>query len=218
MTTVKIVSTTQPLVEGITSLGEFIAYCARVSNPGNQLNNQTAPKLLKYLAKNKHWSPFEMASVTMEIVTTRDIAHQIVRHRSFAFQEFSQRYAAVDTSRFIKTQARLQDIKNRQNSLPTEDEDLLRDWEDAQDEIIEEIAILYKHFLERGVAKEVVRKILPEGLTPTTLYMAGSIRSWIHYIDVRSANGTQLEHQEVAIKAKEALLQLIPELAEFFSA
>lgn len=218
MTTVKIVSTTLPLVHGVNSLGEFIAYCARVSNPGNQLNNETAPKLLKYLAKNKHWSPFEMASVTMEIVATRDIAHQIVRHRSFSFQEFSQRYAAVDTSKFVKSQARLQDNKNRQNSIITDDEGLIRDWEDAQDELTEEIATLYKHFLERGVAKEVVRKILPEGLTPTTLYMAGSIRSWIHYIDLRAANGTQLEHQEVAIKAKEALLKLIPELAEFFSA
>lgn len=217
MTTVKIVSTTLPLVEGITSLGEFIAYCARVSNPGNQLNNETAPKLLKYLAKNKHWSPFEMASVTMEIVTTREIAHQIVRHRSFAFQEFSQRYAAVDTSKFVKSQARLQDTKNRQNSILTEDEELIRDWEDAQDELLEEVSILYKHFLDRGIAKEVVRKVLPEGLTPTTLYMAGSIRSWLHYIDLRAANGTQLEHQEVAIKAKEALLNLIPELAEFFS-
>ncbi len=218
MTSVKIVSTTQPLISGVSSVGEFIAYCARVSNPGNQLNNETAPKLLKYLAKNKHWSPFEMAHVTMEIVTTRDIAHQIVRHRSFAFQEFSQRYAAVDVSKFVKSQARLQDNKNRQNSIVTDDEDIINDWLDAQDELLQEVSELYVSFLERGLAKEVARKILPEGLTATTLYMSGSIRSWLHYIDLRAGNGTQLEHQEVALKCKEQLLLLMPELSEFLSA
>jgi thymidylate synthase (FAD) len=218
LTSVKIVSTTQPLISGVSSVGEFIAYCARVSNPGNQLNNETAPKLLKYLAKNKHWSPFEMAHVTMEIVTTRDIAHQIVRHRSFAFQEFSQRYAAVDVSKFVKSQARLQDNKNRQNSIVTDDEDIINDWLDAQDELLQEVSELYVSFLERGLAKEVARKILPEGLTATTLYMSGSIRSWLHYIDLRAGNGTQLEHQEVALKCKEQLLLLMPELSEFLSA
>lgn len=219
MNTAKVIATTVPHIPGISSVGEFIAYCARVSNPGNQLNNETAPKLLKYLAKNSHWSPFEMASLTLEIVTTRDISHQIIRHRSFSFQEFSQRYAAVDVDKFVLAEARLQDNKNRQNSVELDPNDPLTcDWENAQKNLVKQVAEMYDHYLKQGLAKEVVRKILSEGLTPTTLYMSGTVRSWIHYVQLRSANGTQKEHKEVAINCGKAIKEVIPELSEYFDA
>ena len=179
---------------------DFIAYCARVSNPENQNNSKTAPKLLAYLIKNQHWSPFEMASVTMEIGTTRDISRQILRHRSFSFQEFSQRYAEANS--FGLREARLQDKKNRQNSIPLNKENpshatIEGHWFDQQAEIIKRAKDVYKWALDVGIAKEQARAVLPEGSTETTLYMAGTLRSWIHYCQLRMANGTQEEHREI---------------------
>jgi thymidylate synthase (FAD) len=207
---VKLIGVTQPVgVAQIGTLGEFIAYVARVSNPSNQLNTETSPKLISYLKKNKHWSPFEMASIVMEIKTSRDIAHQILRHRSFAFQEFSQRYA-VATERVIK-EARFQDPKNRQSSieLGPEHEKIAQQWLEAQNEIYELTQSVYKWALDNGVAKEVARSVLPEGMTGTTIYMAGSVRSWIHFCEVRTDPGTQKEHREVAMEAQAILEELM---------
>lgn len=196
---------------------EFIAYTARVSNPSNQHNTLTAPKLLKYLIAHKHWSPFEMVSVTMDIETTRDIAHQIVRHRSFSFQEFSQRYAdPTKDMGFVTREARLQDHKNRQNSIETEDEVILRNWEIMQLHSIEDAKDTYACAIEMGIAKEQARAVLPEGLTKTRLYMSGTLRSWIHYIDVRAEEGTQKEHREVAIAAQGQILTQFPSLEEYW--
>lgn len=192
---------------------QLIAYCARVSNPANQNNTETAPKLLKYLVRNKHWSPFEMVHMTIEIKTTRDVARQILRHRSFSFQEFSQRYAAVDVvDMTMKREARLQDSKNRQNSIEIEDALLQEDWEKRQVQMVEQATETYQWALSNGIAKEVARAVLPEGLTGSTLYMAGSLRSWIHYIDLRAGNGTQKEHRDIALKCKEIVLQHFPAL------
>lgn len=210
----KLVAISQPLVEGINTPGEFIAYAARVSNPGNQLNTETAPKLLKYLVRNQHWSPFEMVSATFEINTTRDIARQILRHRSFSFQEFSQRYADASQLGFEISEARLQDPKNRQNSTVTDDGELREWWWDIQNAVIYSIREAYADALAKGIAKEQARKILPEGLTMSRLYMSGSIRSWIHYCELRSANGTQKEHQLIAQNIWEQLLEAVPELNE----
>jgi thymidylate synthase (FAD) len=187
---------------------EFVAYAARVSNPGNQNNKETADKLVKYLIKHKHWSPFEMVSVTMEINTTRDIGRQILRHRSFSFQEFSQRYAVAQN--FTTREARLQDTKNRQNSIETDDEYIQTKWLDLQNFISENAQSAYAQALSWGIAKELARAVLPEGMTQTTMYMSGTLRSWIHYCDLRCANGTQLEHMEVAIAAKEELRKYFP--------
>lgn len=187
---------------------ELIAYVARVSNPANQNNTATAPKLLQYLARNKHWSPFEMVNATLEIETTRDIARQILRHRSFAFQEFSQRYAVAEG--FETGEARMQDTKNRQNSLVTEDSAVQDWWTNAQESIIKEVSWRYEQALERGIAKEVARKLLPEGLTTSRMYMNGSIRSWIHYLSVRLDPSTQKEHREVAQQIKEVLMPHYP--------
>lgn len=218
MSRVKVVAFTQPCVEGVQTVGEFIAYAARVSNPANQNNSLTASKLIKYLTTHEHWSPLEMASVTMEINTTRDIARQILRHRSFSFQEFSQRYADVSAlgEMFEESEVRLQDTKNRQNSIKTEDEELALTWEELQTDVIYIAKQAYKTALELGVAKEVARKVLPEGLTKSRLYMAGTVRSWVHYILLRRANGTQLEHQDIALDAQEELVKLIPELEYLF--
>lgn len=194
---VTLVAKTKPEIEGIKNLGEFIAYCARVSNPANQMNSATAPKLLAYLIKHRHWSPFEMANIAMEIETTRDISHQIIRHVSFRFQEFSQRYAEVD-SKFVLREARLQDKKNRQNSIETSDSNLEALWVSKQAEVVEKASLAYQWALENGVAKEQARVVLPEGLTPTKLYMNGSVRSWIHFCEVRTDPSTQKEHREVA--------------------
>ena len=188
-------------IEGVTTPEEFIAYAARVSNPAGQINNMTSDKLIRYLIKNKHWSPLEMVSITMEINTTRDIGRQILRHRSFSFQEFSQRYASVEDINdgiFVFREARLQDMKNRQNSITTDDEELQRLWHDMQNKVAEQAITVYKQALEMGIAKEQARCVLPEGMTITRMYMSGTLRSWIHYCDLRCGNGTQLEHMEVA--------------------
>lgn len=220
MSTVKLVALTQPLVKGINTADEFVAYAAKVSNPNNQLNTETAPRLIKYLINNAHWSPFEVVSVTMEINTTRDISRQILRHRSFSFQEFSQRYAK--STGFTTREARLQDNKNRQNSVAIDNEDetqrrLAEDFRMKQIVLLNQARELYDWALDHNIAKEQARVVLPEGLTETTLYMAGTLRSWIHYIDLRSDNGTQLEHRLVALQAKEALLEHFPTLKEYFN-
>lgn len=186
---------------------DVIAYCARVSNPSNQANKKTAPKLLSYLKKHKHWSPFEMASMCVEIETTRDIAHQVVRHRSFSFQEFSQRYANVDElgSSVTYREARMQDPSNRQNSLRVEDGSLHEEWRTKQQNTYEAAKTAYQWAIDNGIAKEQARVVLPEGMTDTRLYMSGTIRSWIHYVELREANGTQKEHQEIALQVREIL-------------
>lgn len=187
---------------------EAVAYCARVSNPENQNAQETAPKLLKYLIKHKHWSPFEMANVCMEIETTRDIARQILRHRSFSFQEFSQRYAAVQG--FELSEVRLQDVRNRQNSIEVGDSDLHSWWFKAQQRIRDDAELVYNMALAKGVAKEQARKLLPEGLTMSRLYMNGTLRSWLHYVDIRCDAATQKEHREVAEKCRDELTKLFP--------
>jgi thymidylate synthase (FAD) len=211
---VKLVSFTVPTIDDLpldSDVLDLIAYCARVSNPSNQGNTETSEKLINYLIKNKHWSPFEMADVTLEITTTRDIARQILRHRSFSFQEFSQRYA--DPTReltFTTREARLQDTKNRQNSIETDD-DLLQDaWTFRQNKVLEEAKAAYEFAINQGIAKEVARAVLPEGLTMSRMYMKGSIRSWLHYIEVRTDPTTQKEHREVAVACAEAIAEIFP--------
>lgn len=190
----------------------LVAYMARVSNPENQDNPATAPKLLAYLIKNKHWSPFEMVNVCMEIETTRDIARQILRHRSFSFQEFSQRYAEVVN--WDKGEARLQDNKNRQNSIPTQDRELQRWWDEQQAAVWKQSTEAYKLALQQGMAKEVARKVLPEGLAMSRMYMNGTLRSWLHYVDIRCDVSTQKEHREIAQQCKVVLSSLFPSLFE----
>jgi thymidylate synthase (FAD) len=198
---------------GLFSPDEFIAYVARVSNPSNQMNTETSQKLLKYLIKNKHWSPFEMVHVTMEIETTRDIARQILRHRSFSFQEFSQRYAdPTKDLGFVTRKARLQDTKNRQNSIETDDDHLKSEWVNRQKKLISKVEEDYKWAIDNGIAKEQARAVLPEGLTLSRMYMAGSLRSWIHYCELRMGNGTQKEHREVAEAAWKLILDKFPSL------
>ena len=191
---------------------EAVAYCARVSNPENQNAQETAPKLLKYLIKHKHWSPFEMANVCMEIETTRDIARQILRHRSFSFQEFSQRYAVVGN--YELSQIRLQDVKNRQNSLETDNLHLAYWWEGAQNRVLNDAKFMYESALKKGIAKEVARKLLPEGLTMSRMYMNGTLRSWLHYIDIRCDVATQKEHREVAELCKLEIGKHYPTILE----
>ena len=199
-------------LENIETPEQFIAYCARVSNPENQYNNETADRLIRYLLKHKHFSPFEMVHMTLEIETTRDIGRQILRHRSFAFQEFSQRYA--EATQFTTREARLQDKKNRQNSIKTNDELLQEVWQEKQEWLLDDAEAAYRWALDNGIAKEQARAVLPEGLTVTNMYMAGSLRSWIHYCDLRSANGTQLEHQEVAIAALDIMKEQFPNIVK----
>ena len=191
----------------------FIAYCARVSNPSNQNNTETAEKLLKYLVKNKHWSPFEMVHLVMEINTTRDIARQILRHRSFSFQEFSQRYANV-TVMSEPREARLQDTKNRQNSIEIYNDDvgITDTWYNLQKQIKKDVQHVYEWAIENGIAKEVARSILPEGLTMSRMYMAGSLRSWVHYCELRMANGTQKEHRIIAEQCWNVIVEQFPSL------
>jgi len=198
--------------EGLTDLQELIAFCAKVSNPAAQINTETSERLIKYLIKHAHWSPLEMVNATLEIETTRDIAHQIVRHRSFAFQEFSQRYAdpAEQGDIFEYSEARLQDTKNRQNSISTDDRDLQLWWDMQQKHVAEVAKTIYENAIEKGIAKEQARKVLPEGLTKTRLYMNGTIRSWVHYIELRSANGTQKEHMEIAHACAKAIAEIFP--------
>lgn len=217
MSEVKLVAITKPTIEGVNTAEEMIAYAARVSNPANQTNTETAPKLLRYLMKNHHWSPFEMVSITLEINTTRDIARQILRHRSFSFQEFSQRYADASALGFETREARIQDQKNRQNSIKIEEGDMKKDmlaweWESQQLNLLESVKELYKWALDNGIAKEQARAVLPEGLTRSRLYMAGTLRSWVHYCQLRCANGTQLEHQEIAKQCLEILKKEFPSL------
>lgn len=205
----KVIAISQPLIDNITTAEDFVAYAARVSNPANQANSGTADKLVRYLIRNKHWSPFEMVSATMEINTTRDIGRQILRHRSFSFQEFSQRYQ-VASMEFIARQARLQDNKNRQNSIETEDEQLQETWKKLQHQIAEDAENTYNWALKSGIAKEQARAVLPEGMTTTRMYMSGTLRSWIHYCSLRMANGTQKEHMEIAKACWEALREHFP--------
>jgi thymidylate synthase (FAD) len=197
------------------SVQDLIAYCARVSNPSNQLNMETSEKLIKYLIKHKHWSPLEMVSACLEITTTRDIARQILRHRSFSFQEFSQRYAdPTKDLQFVTREARLQDLKNRQNSVPTDNLQLQAFWEQRQQRVISECREAYAWAISAGIAKEQARAVLPEGLMESRLYMNGTLRSWVHFIELRSANGTQLEHQLVAKACAEAISKIFPLMQE----
>jgi thymidylate synthase (FAD) len=223
---VKLISYSQPVEdlseEGIDDIQELVAFCARVSNPTNQMNTSSSEKLIKYLVNNAHWSPLEMVSACMEIVTTRDIARQILRHRSFSFQEFSQRYAdpALMGDQFVLREARLQDTKNRQNSIEIdlntdEGRQLAYGWEQMQNRVITEANNAYQWAISKGIAKEQARAVLPEGNTISRMYMNGTIRSWIHYIDLRSANGTQLEHIEIAREIGKAIAKIFPLADEF---
>jgi thymidylate synthase (FAD) len=203
--------------EGLTDLQELIAFCAKVSNPTAQINTETSKRLIKYLIKHQHWSPLEMVNATLEIDTTRDIAHQVVRHRSFAFQEFSQRYAdpASMGDQFVISEARLQDPKNRQNSVDLDPESdghaiLQGTWKNKQQRVIDAAKDAYDWAIENGIAKEQARKVLPEGLTKSRLYMQGSIRSWVHYIDLRGSNGTQKEHMEIAHACAKVIAEIFP--------
>jgi thymidylate synthase (FAD) len=218
MNTAKIIAVTDPWIDtkdGHMTANEFIAYVARVSNPSNQNNSLTADKLLRYLAKHKHWSPFEMVNIVMEINTTRDIAHQIVRHRSFSFQEFSQRYAdPTNDLGFVEREARLQDQKNRQNSIETDDTALQQQWESYQRDVIRKVTGAYQWAAENGIAKEQARAVLPEGLTSTRLYMNGSLRSWIHYCQIRSGIETQKEHRLIAVDAWYQITEVFPSLKD----
>ncbi len=215
MNTAKIVALTQPIDSSL-NIGDFVAYCARVSNPSNQLNTETSERLLKYLVRNAHWSPFQMVSITCEIVTTRDIARQILRHTSFAFQEFSQRYAdpTSDLGFIFDREARLQDTKNRQNSIYTDDQDIQDDFIGMQNEMVVIAKRMYQDSIEMGIAKEQARVFLPEGLTVSRMYMAGTLRSWIHYCALRMGNGTQKEHKLVATSAWNELLKYFQWLTE----
>ena len=197
------------------NLLEQVAFAARVSNPANQNNSETSEKLVRYLIKNQHWSPLEMVSVCLEIETTRDIARQILRHRSFSFQEFSQRYADVSRLGFEMKEARMQDTKNRQNSIVTDNLALQAWWEERQKRVIEESKNAYEWALINGIAKEQARAVLPEGMTGSRLYMNGTLRSWVHYIQLRSANGTQKEHQEVALACADAIETIFPMIKEY---
>uniref|UniRef100_A0A6C0HRJ4 Thymidylate synthase n=1 Tax=viral metagenome TaxID=1070528 RepID=A0A6C0HRJ4_9ZZZZ len=191
------------------SLEDIVCYCARVSNPTNQNNTETNERLLQYLIKNQHWSPFEMVSICLEIETTRDIARQILRHRSFSFQEFSQRYAVANLN-FELREARLQDSKNRQNSIEVQDEELEESWETKQLEVSKMITETYNWAIENGIAKEQARAVLPEGMTPSKMYMNGTLRSWIHYIQLRSGAETQKEHRIIALECAEAIGAIFP--------
>ena len=224
MAEVRVIGVTQPGTLGfngnyfdpnIKTPEDILVYCARVSNPSNQANMDTGKKLLQYCIKNKHWSVFETVTMTMELTTTRDIARQVLRHRSFSFQEFSQRYAEVQA--FEYREARLQDNKNRQNSIDTDDINLQAEWWDKQDQILDIVKAYYKWALDKGIAKEQARAILPEGMTQSKLYMTGSLRSWLHWIQLRNKKGTQKEHMELAEMAKERVLQFFPAVEIFFT-
>ena len=213
MFNVKLISYTKPAEEIDLSdeLLQLVSFCARVSNPDNQYNEQTSEKLVKYLIKEGHWSPLEMVSACLEIETTRDIAHQIVRHRSFSFQEFSQRYAnPVEDLAFVQREARLQDPKNRQNSIETDDDDLAKQWLIQQDKVVMAADKAYQWAIKNGIAKEQARVVLPEGLTKTRLYMNGTLRSWVHYIELRGENGTQKEHMEIAHECAKVISEVFP--------
>jgi thymidylate synthase (FAD) len=204
--------------EGLYDMQELIAFCARVSNPANQLNTETSAKLINYLVKNKHWSPLEMVSACVEVETTRDIARQILRHRSFSFQEFSQRYAdPTKDLDFVFREARLQDLKNRQNSIETDDLALNAKWITMQNDVIEAAKKAYTWAVENGIAKEQARAVLPEGNTVSRMYINGTLRSFIHYIEVRSEKATQKEHREIAIEIAKVIAEVFPLAHEFVS-
>ncbi len=212
---VKLISYSKPTEEvsdeGISDAQELVAFCARVSNPSNQLNTETSEKLITYLIKNAHWSPLEMVSACLEIETTRDIARQMLRHRSFSFQEFSQRYAnPVEDLEFVTREARMQDPKNRQNSIDTENSEIVNEWTSKQNEVIEAATNAYNWAIDSGIAKEQARSVLPEGNTVSRLYMNGTLRSWIHYIELRAGNGTQKEHMEIAKACAEVIHNIFP--------
>lgn len=208
-----------PSTQDRKSLLEQVAYVARVSNPANQNNNDTAEKLVRYLIKNQHWSPLEMVNICLEIETTRDIARQILRHRSFSFQEFSQRYAVADLGWEFK-EARLQDTKNRQNSIEMDSSDdeqrlISLQWHQVQEDLLDKAINTYEWAISNGIAKEQARAVLPEGITMSRMYMNGSLRSWIHYIQLRSGNGTQKEHREVALECAKVIRVIFPMIMEF---
>ena len=214
----KLISYSKPH-EGAQTIQDLVAYCARVSNPSNQNNTVTNEKLIKYLINNQQWSPLEMVSVCIEIETTRDIARQILRHRSFSFQEFSQRYAVADLG-FNKREARLQDTKNRQNSIEldgSENTDLLTKWEEMQKNVIESSETAYKWAIDNGIAKEQARCVLPEGMTVSRMYVNGTLRSWVHYIQLRSDNGTQKEHREIAVACAKAIEPIFPMITDLIA-
>jgi len=219
-TNVKLISHSTPSAEmigkGLLDAQDLIAFCARVSNPSNQFNKETNAKLIKYLIKYKHWSPLEMVSATLEIETTRDIARQILRHRSFSFQEFSQRYAdPTKDLTFMLRETRLQDPKNRQNSIKVDDTRLASMWRMQQERVIHAAKEAYQFAIDNGIAKEQARAVLPEGNTMSRMYMNGTLRSWVHYIDLRSSNGTQLEHIEVAHACAKEIAKIFPLMEEF---
>jgi len=221
MTDVKLISYSQLPQDSdlkLDSAQDLISYCARVSNPANQMNTETSERLIKYLITHKHWSPLEMVSACLEINTTRDIAHQIVRHRSFSFQEFSQRYAEPKDmgDQFVIREARLQDTKNRQNSVETTDHELIAEWRTLQEDMIAHATRVYEWAIDHGIAKEQARVVLPEGLTKTRLYMNGTLRSWVHYIELRGANGTQKEHMEIAHACAEVIAKIFPLADELY--
>ena len=202
----------------VPDLQDLVSFCARVSNPSNQFNTETSERLIRYLIKNQHWSPLEMVSACMEITTTRDIARQILRHRSFSVQEFSQRYAdPVKDLNFVHREARLQDPKNRQNSIPTDEKWLQEAWQGLQDNVIREARFAYNWAIENGIAKEQARALLPEGLIMSRMYMSGSLRSWIHYIQLRSGNGTQKEHMEIAKECAKVIAEVFPLSTQFIA-
>ena len=212
---VKLISYSKPTEEvsdeGISDAQELVAFCARVSNPSNQLNTETSEKLITYLIKNAHWSPLEMVSACLEIETTRDIARQMLRHRSFSFQEFSQRYAnPVEDLEFVTREARMQDPKNRQNSIDTDNSEIVNEWTSKQNEVIKAATNAYNWAIDSGIAKEQARSVLPEGNTVSRLYMNGTLRSWIHYIELRAGNGTQKEHMEIAKACAEVIHIIFP--------
>lgn len=211
MNTVRVIGVTRPVIENMETSGQMLAYCARVSSTANQNNHATGPKLIASLIKREEWSPLEMVSATLEIETTRDIARQMLRHRSFAFQEFSQRYSVVNDAPVIR-EARMQHPTDRQASVETDNAYLRETWEDWQKSVAEEADRAYRFALQNGIAKEQARAVLPEGMTTSRLYMAGTIRSWVHYIGLRSQAGTQKEHREIAIKCGEVLRPYFPEL------
>lgn len=212
---VKLISYSKPTEED-QSLQDVVAYCARVSNPANQMNTETNERLIRYLMKHQHWSPLEMVSICLEIETTRDIARQILRHRSFSFQEFSQRYAIADLG-FEPKEARLQDYKNRQNSLETDNIQLQEDWKKQQENVTDAAQLAYKWAIDNGIAKEQARSVLPEGMTISRMYMNGTLRSWVHYIQLRTEAGTQKEHRDVAYACAVAIQPIFPMIMEFVS-
>jgi thymidylate synthase (FAD) len=212
--TARLIAHTQPIDEGIQTLEDLVAYCARVSNPESQVANEGVERLLRYMLEHSHWSPFEMVSITLEVETTRDIARQLLRHRSFSFQEFSGRYAAITQPPWYR-KARMQHPTNRQSSLPVKSPELAHWWDAIQRDIAESVRSYYAQALERGIAKEVARAILPEGITPSRLYVNGTLRSWIHYIELRTRPDTQLEHRWLARQCAAAIEPIFPMITQF---